>query len=114
MTDTLRPNSGINALTAPIILEPLPAAQVISGSPSAGMHELLDGDHGIGIWEHTTGTSTDVEEDEVFVVLSGRGTVEFIESGELLQLAPGVVGRLAAGTHTRWTVTETLRKVYIA
>ncbi len=114
MTDTLRPNSAIDALAAPITLEPLPAAQIVSGSPSAGVSELVVGDTEIGIWEHTPGTSTDVEADEVFVVLSGRATVEIVETGETLQLAPGVIGRLAAGTATRWAVTETLRKIYIA
>ncbi|MGV8896865.1 MAG: cupin domain-containing protein [Rhodoglobus sp.] len=114
MTDTLRPNSGINALTVPITLESLPADQVLSGSPSAGVSDLIVGDTEIGIWEHTPGESSDVEADEVFVVLSGRATVEFVETGQVLQLVPGVVGRLTAGTATRWAVTETLRKIYIA
>ena len=114
MTDTLRPNSGIDALAAAIDREPLPTAQVVSGSPSVGTRDLVVGDAETGNWEHTPGASTDVEIDEVFVVLSGRATVEFLESGEVLELNPGVVGRLAAGTATRWTVTETLRKIYVA
>ncbi|MFT4010137.1 MAG: cupin domain-containing protein [Nocardioidaceae bacterium] len=64
-----------------------------------------------GVWEHLPGTSTDVEADEVFVVLTGRGTVRF-ESGEVLDLAPGVVARLHAGERTTWEITEPLRKVY--
>ncbi len=114
MTHILPPDSGIDALSAEIPLEALPAEQVVSGSPSAGSVDLMSGDVEIGIWEHTAGASTDVEVDEVFVVLAGRGTVEFTESGETLELVPGVVGRLAAGTATRWTVTETLRKIYVA
>ncbi|MDP3208656.1 MAG: cupin, partial [Rhodoglobus sp.] len=95
MTDALQPNAMINALTEPIALEPVPAGQVESGSPSAGSSDLLRfGEIEIGLWEHTPGLSTDVEADEVFVVLSGRATVEFVESGEFLQLEPGVVGRL--------------------
>ncbi|MBG6056023.1 putative cupin superfamily protein [Salinibacterium sp. CAN_S4] len=114
MTDLLRPGFAIDALTAPVTTEPLPSAQISSGSPSAGELELVAGETEIGIWEHSPGTSTDVEVDEVFVVLSGSATVEFMESGVVLRLAPGVVARFAAGTATRWTVTETIRKIYIA
>jgi uncharacterized cupin superfamily protein len=31
-----------------------------------------------------------------------------------MDLAPGSVARLTAGERTVWTVTETIRKVYIA
>jgi uncharacterized protein len=114
MTDLLRPGFAIDALTATIATELLPPAQISSGSPSAGALELVAGETEIGIWEHSPGTSTDVEADEVFVVLSGSAIVEFIESGDVLRLAPGAVARFAAGTATRWTVTETIRKIYIA
>ena len=61
----------------------------------------------------TAGVMTDVEADEVFVVLSGSATVEFADGTTPLNLGPGDVARLAAGTETVWTVTETLRKVYL-
>jgi len=67
----------------------------------------------IGLWGMEPGVDHDTEVDEVFVVLAGRGTVEF-EDGEVVTLAPGVAVRLRAGERTTWTVTETLRKVYIA
>ena len=51
--------------------------------------------------------------DEVFVVVSGRGSVLF-EDGERIDLAPGVAVRLTAGEHTVWTVTERVRKVWVA
>lgn len=117
MTDLLRPNTGIDALAVAVTRRPVPAEQVISGSPSAGLCELLDGvvgRPGIGIWEHSPGESIDVESDEVFIVLSGCASVEFTETGDKLMLTPGVVARFAEGTTTRWTVTETLRKLYIA
>ena len=44
----------------------------------------------------------------------GSATVEFADDGETLDLRAGDVVRLAAGTHTVWSVTETLRKVYLA
>lgn len=65
-----------------------------------------------GVWEHPPGTSTDTEVDEVFVVLQGRGRVTFA-SGEVLELAPGVVARLSAGEETTWEIEAVLRKVFI-
>jgi uncharacterized cupin superfamily protein len=95
--------------------EHLPADQVVTGAPAAGavaldVPELPQVE--IGVWEHTAGGSTDVEADEVFVVLSGRATVE-IEDGPTLELRPGSLGVLASGARTTWRVHETLRKVYV-
>ena len=67
----------------------------------------------LGVWEMAPGTTTDVEADEVFVVISGRGRVDFPDTGRSLELAAGDVVRLASGDRTVWTVTETLRKVYL-
>jgi uncharacterized cupin superfamily protein len=55
----------------------------------------------------------DVETDEVFLVLDGRGTVEF-EDGEVIFLESGAVVRLHAGDRTIWTIYEPLRKLYIS
>ena len=71
------------------------------------------GDAEVGVWEMAPGTEEDTEVDEVFVVLAGRGSVTFAD-GEVVALAPGVVVRLRAGERTTWTVTETMRKVYVA
>lgn len=77
--------------------------------------DTLDGSGGaeVGLWSMAPGTEQDTEADEVFVVLAGRGTVTF-EDGEVVDLAPGVAVRLRAGERTTWTVTEALRKVYVA
>jgi uncharacterized cupin superfamily protein len=64
-----------------------------------------------GVWEITPGVVSDVEEDELFVVVRGRATVE-VEGGEAFELAPGVLGVLERGQRTTWTVHETLRKAY--
>lgn len=93
----------------------LPVGQIVEGTPSAGFVDLDDA-HGrtVGVWEHTPGVSTDVEADEVFVVLTGSGTLAFEEPAlPSVELRPGVVVRLEAGMRTVWTVRETLRKVYI-
>ena len=55
--------------------------------------------------------STDVEAAEVFLVVSGRATVE-IDEGPVLELTAGVVGSFAGGERTVWRVQETLRKLY--
>lgn len=92
---------------------PLAAEQVVQGRVTTGVSELSGtGNLSVGVWEHSAGVSTDTEQDEVFVVISGRGRV-LVEGGEVLQLAPGVVGRLLAGQRTRWEVQEPLRKVWV-
>lgn len=62
----------------------------------------------------TPGTATDTEAEEVFVVLSGKARIVFLDDGSTLDVAAGDVVRLRAGQRTSWTVTETLRKVYFA
>lgn len=67
----------------------------------------------VGLWEAGPGTDTDVEADEVFLVLSGAGAVAF-EDGSAIDLRPGVLVRLHEGDRTRWEITERLRKLYLA
>lgn len=112
----LTAGTGVDAATLTTSFEALDAAQVRVGSP-ATRHLQLDETPGrtVGIWEHTPGVSTDVEADEVFVVLAGSATLEFEEPAlPPVELAPGVVVRLTEGMRTIWSVRETLRKVYIA
>jgi uncharacterized cupin superfamily protein len=95
----------------------LPPDQVLGGTPATASAEIPLGvpalDHlEVGVWEHTAGASSDVEADEVFIVLSGRATV-VVTDGPTLDLAPGTLGVLEAGAATTWTVHETLRKVYV-
>ena len=95
-------------------LEPVPSEQVVAGSPRTGSAALGEyAGREYGVWEHTVGASSDVEADEIFVVLSGAATVAF-EGGALVELGPGSLGRLYEGQRTVWTVTETLRKVYFS
>ena len=103
----------IDTATLPLSWEPLPAEQVVSGAPLVGSAAIaaVPGLE-VGVWSHTVGTSTDVEADEVFVVLAGRATIEFAD-GTVLAVGPGDVGVLPPGAETRWTVHEELRKVYV-
>lgn len=66
-----------------------------------------------GVWEAGPGAERDVEADELFVVLSGRGSVE-LEDGSTIELWPGTLVRLHEGDRTTWTITERLRKLYIS
>ncbi len=101
-------------VAAPVPTAPLDPATVVHGEPETGSRALaaVSGVE-VGVWEMTPGTATDVEADEVFVVLSGSATVSF-QDGELVHLAPGTVVRLRAGEHTTWVIHETLRKIYVA
>ena len=102
-----------DALTVPIEHAPIQADDVLGGHPTMGAETLHTHDGvELGIWEITSGVVTDVEADEVFVVLSGRGRVEF-EDGSSIALGTGTVVRLRAGDRTHWIVYETLRKIYV-
>lgn len=93
---------------------PLDPGTVVDGAPEAGSRALAAvAGVEVGVWEMTPGAATDVEVDEVFVVLSGSGTVSF-DDGERVDLGPGSVVRLRAGEHTTWVVRETIRKIYVA
>lgn len=101
-------------ITAP--WEPQPPEAVEAGTPTTRLTELgrLAGLE-IGLWEITPGTVTDTEADEIFVVLSGAARLEFLSTDDApIELQAGSLVRLAAGTRTRWIVTETLRKVYLS
>ncbi|MFF0552423.1 cupin domain-containing protein [Streptomyces sp. NPDC004311] len=101
---------------ADVELEPedLDPAQIVSGAPVVTgrvLWESADGTQIRGIWQITPGVVTDVEADELFVVVSGRATVE-VEGGATLELGPGSACVLREGDRTTWTVHETLRKAY--
>ncbi|WP_372347075.1 cupin domain-containing protein [Streptomyces sp. KL116D] len=94
--------------------EPLDPAQIVSGTPEVTgkvLWESADGKQLRGIWQITPGVVTDTEADELFVVVSGRATVE-VEGGDTLEVGPGSAAVLREGDRTTWTVHETLRKAY--
>ncbi|MFC7432657.1 MULTISPECIES: cupin domain-containing protein [unclassified Agrococcus] len=98
----------------PVPLQPLPATEVVAGSPEAGAVALATaGEVEVGVWRMTVGVATDVEVDEAFVVLSGRASIR-VGGGETFDVAPGDLVTLGAGERTEWTVHETLTKVYVA
>lgn len=85
-----------NALEATVQHELLPSEKQVSGAVTTGATDLGENKSlSTGIWEHSVGVSVDVEADEVFVILSGKGRVYV--NDEVLELFPGVVGNLSAG-----------------
>ena len=111
----MKPNTLVNAGSLLVDHSPVPPDQVVGGRPRTGVAPFGSfGGLEVGVWEMTPGTMCDVEAEEIFVVLSGSAVVEFGDGTPALTLAVGDVVRLAAGARTVWTVTETLRKVYLS
>lgn len=104
---------------AEIVVEQVPvdADQVVAGEPRTGSTVLATAFGAeVGVWEMTAGAMVDVEVDEVFVVVEGEASVTLLKDGqpaEVIELRPGTVCRLTAGSTTRWDVPRLLRKVYV-
>jgi hypothetical protein len=110
----MKPNTVVHAATIDLDHEPVPVNQTVEGEPTTAGDAVDEfGGLEVGVWEMTPGVMNDVEAEEVFVVLSGAATVAFANGSDTLHLGPGDLVRFAAGTETVWTVTETLRKVYL-
>ncbi|MET4058847.1 putative cupin superfamily protein [Arthrobacter sp. UYP6] len=118
--ETLLPAGvALDAAALVIGMEPVPADAVAAGGPATGIHELGSlGGVDLGVWEMSEGGMYDTEADEVFLVLSGEATVQFLAADgsvtSTATLGPHSLMRLAAGSRTRWTVSRTLRKLYLA
>lgn len=102
-----------SAADIPVTHTALDPSDVVVGEVTTGETEVdTIAELAVGVWEHSAGTSTATEIDEVFVVISGHGRITD-EEGNVIELAPGVVGVLGAGARTTWEVTEPIRKVWI-
>ncbi|MFE1645948.1 cupin domain-containing protein [Microbacterium sp. P01] len=116
MSERLVPGEVTDAAQLTVPFETVAPAQVVAGTPGT-RYAPLDEASGvsIGVWEMSAGAMSDVEADEVFVVLAGDATVEFIEPAlPPIELRPGSIVRLEQGMRTVWTVRDTLRKVFVA
>jgi uncharacterized cupin superfamily protein len=113
-TFAVKDNTVIHAAGHPLEHEPVPPGQSIAGNPTTAATAIGDfGGLEVGIWEMSPGVMSDVEAAELFIVLSGYATVAFTDGTPDMVLGPGDVVRFGAGTETVWTVTETLRKIYL-
>jgi uncharacterized cupin superfamily protein len=104
------PVAAITAAQAELEPDPLDPDQVIAGDPqtSAAVLETTEAGGESGVWRCTPGKFSDVEAAETFVVLEGCATIEW--EGGSIDVGPGDVCALAAGTETVWTVHETILK----
>lgn len=110
----MRPNTVVHAGAHFLEHETVAADQIVDGRPRTGAATLgRFGGLDVGVWEMTPGVMRDVESEEMFVVLTGSAHIEFDDGAPSLSVGPGDVVRLAEGARTVWTVTETLRKVYL-
>ena len=107
-------NAVVHGRSVIVPLEPVPSAEVESGSPRQGTLELgAVGDAEAGIWELRSGSVFDTEIDELFVVISGGATIKLLDEDRSIEVKPGDVMHLAAGTRTQWIVPDHIRKVYL-
>ncbi|MFJ2826010.1 cupin domain-containing protein [Streptomyces sp. NPDC087263] len=109
-----RPSFTVHIPDVELEPEPLDPAQIVSGAPVVTgkvLWESADGRQLRGIWQITPGVVTDTEANELFVVVSGRATIE-VEGGDVIDVGPGDAAILREGDRTTWTVHETLRKAY--
>ena len=104
------PVAAVAAAAAELEPEPLDPDQVLEGDPRTSAFVLATTDAGgeTGVWRCTPGRFSDVEADETFVVIQGRATIEW--NGGRIDVGPGDVCSLEAGTETVWTVHETILK----
>ncbi len=115
MSESLETASCVQARELVVPVQTLPTELVVTGTPRAGSVTLgRFGEIEVGVWEHSAGASTDSEVDEVFIVIDGCATIEFITPpAPTMTVSVGDIVRLAAGMQTRWTINERLRKVYL-
>lgn len=107
MTLPLEPGSVVHAADVALEHAPVPPEQTIEGAPTVGGVALGKAAGAeIGVWECAAGTSTDIEVEEVSVVISGRARIDFASPAlPSIEIGPGDVIRLEAGMKTVWAVT---------
>jgi uncharacterized protein len=96
---------------------PLPAEWVQDGQPDAAGAVLSRSDDSRiirGVWRCTPGRfNWEFSYDETLVVVEGSATVE-LDTGDVVELRPGVMAFFGRGHSSTWTVHETLRKGFHA
>lgn len=115
--EALRPGVPVDLLDLSLEHEDVPAEQSQTAGTTTAFRPLgsAAGLEGTGVWEMSVGVMTDTEADELFLVVAGEGTVEFLDPVlPSAELRPGTLMRLTQGMQTRWTVRSTLRKLYLS
>lgn len=118
MTDeTLEPFAAarmVDAHTVPLEFEAVPAEHEPTEGLETGWTTL--GEYAgaeLGVWQISQGEMRETETEEIFVVVSGEATIDFIEPAHpSIKVHAGSIVRLETGMRTYWTVhTPALRKV---
>ena len=103
-----------SVLDAPMEPAPIPAEDVISGSPESTMAILWRSDDDTlynGVWHCTPGVFMLSHPGETICLVEGRATIT-PEGGEPVTVVPGEVVFIPEGTRARWEVHETVRKAF--
>lgn len=104
----------MNAVDAVLVHTPVDPTQVVEGSPTTGETVLCElSGAAVGVWEMTAGAMSDVEVEEVSVVVAGSASVQLVDEGRVLAVGVGDVIRFAGGERTIWRVSDRVRKVYV-
>src|SRR5271154_2764098 len=93
-------------LDAPMQPAPIPAEDIISGSPESTMAILWQSDdntHYNGVWHCTPGVFMLTSPAETICLVEGSVTIT-PEGGESVVVAPGEVVFIPEGTRARWEV----------
>jgi uncharacterized protein len=101
-------------LDAPMAPAPIPAEDIISGTPESTMAILWQSDDNTlynGVWHCTPGVFMLTSPAETICVVEGSATIT-PEGGEPITVVPGDVAFIPEGTRARWEVHETVRKAF--
>jgi len=95
---------------------PASAYRIVAGDPrTSGRLDAGGPGHPtrMGLWRCTPGSFDCTEQgDELMTVLSGRGEITDLATGTITALRPGESCFLRDGSRVRWTIHETLTKVF--
>ncbi len=101
-------------IDAPVQPAPIPAEDVISGSPESTMAILWQSEDNTlynGVWHCTPGVFMLSHPGETICLVEGSATIT-PEGGEPVTVLPGEVVFIPEGTRARWEVHETVRKAF--
>ncbi|MGZ6267995.1 MAG: cupin domain-containing protein [Candidatus Limnocylindrales bacterium] len=117
MSTYVQPSAATRIADTELASWPLPAEWVLDGTPEPRGAVISRSDDSRiirGVWECTPGRFTwTFSYDETLVIESGRATVE-LDTGDRVELQPGVMAFFGRGHESTWTVHETLRKGFHA
>ena len=117
MSTYTQPSASTRIANTELASWPLPGDWILEGTPEATGAVLSRSDDSRiirGVWQCTPGRFNWMfSYDETLVVVSGRATVE-LDTGEQVELEPGVMAFFGRGHDSTWVVHETLRKGFHA